>query len=155
MIVIILWTQSFKLWLNWSLCRFVDSISLNSLFVAVITIFLFAGLSAVVGNCDPGYYCPGGDTVPNPVATPCPIGLHCPEGTGVPVPCEPGTYTNLTQQASCLTCPAGFYCVPEEVIQGMASLGGAKPTWPNRRPVWHVPLASTASQRKLYKVWHH
>ena len=72
-----------------------------------------------MGDCDAGFYCPGGDTVPNPPATPCPIGRHCPVGTSTPLPCEPGTFTNLTQQSSCLTCPAGFYCVPEEQALGM------------------------------------
>lgn len=81
-------------------------------------IFIFTGLSTSTGDCDPGFYCPGGDSVPNPIATPCPIGLHCPMGSGLPVPCEPGSHTNLTQQSECLTCPAGFYCVPEEVIAG-------------------------------------
>ena len=81
-------------------------------------IFIFTGLSTYTGDCDPGFYCPGGDSVPNPIATPCPIGLHCPMGSGLPVPCEPGSHTNLTQQSECLTCPAGFYCVPEEVIAG-------------------------------------
>lgn len=71
-----------------------------------------------MSDCDPGFYCPGGNDVPNPVATPCPIGLHCPAGSNSPVPCAPGTFTNLTQQDTCLTCPAGFYCVPEEVIAG-------------------------------------
>lgn len=79
---------------------------------------IFTGLSTYTGDCDPGFYCPGGDSVPNPIATPCPIGLHCPMGSGLPVPCEPGSHTNLTQQSECLTCPAGFYCVPEEVIAG-------------------------------------
>lgn len=78
----------------------------------------FLGLTSVVSDCDPGFYCPGGNDVPNPVATPCPIGLHCPAGSNSPVPCVPGTFTNLTQQDTCLTCPAGFYCVPEEVIAG-------------------------------------
>ncbi|XP_062603182.1 uncharacterized protein LOC134264959 [Saccostrea cucullata] len=81
------------------------------------------GLTTYVADCDPGFYCPGGDSVPNPVATPCPIGLHCPAGSGSPVPCVPGTFTNLTQQDTCLTCPAGFYCVPEEVIAGNSSSG--------------------------------
>lgn len=47
------------------------------------------------------------------------IGLHCPIGSHSPVPCDPGTYTNLTQASECLTCPAGYYCVPEEVVAGM------------------------------------
>ena len=76
------------------------------------------GLSAPTGDCSPGFYCPGGDSNPSPVATPCPIGLHCPLGSGTPVPCTAGSYANFTQADACLTCPMGYYCVPEEVIQG-------------------------------------
>ena len=78
----------------------------------------WTGLSAPVGECDAGYYCPPGQSVPNPTDYPCSIGLHCPVGSALPVPCTPGTYTNLTQAPECLECPAGFYCVPEEVIEG-------------------------------------
>jgi hypothetical protein len=76
------------------------------------------GLYQPTGDCDPGFYCPGGVDVSNPIATPCPIGLHCPQGSGQPVPCPPGTFTNYTQAATCDICPAGFYCVPEEVVAG-------------------------------------
>ena len=76
------------------------------------------GLTAPVGECDPGFFCPQGQSVPNPTDYPCPIGLHCPQGSPLPVPCEPGTFTNLTQEAECLVCPEGYYCVPEEVIEG-------------------------------------
>jgi hypothetical protein len=79
---------------------------------------LFLGLTSPVADCDAGFYCPEGSSVPNPNDTVCPIGLHCPVGTGTPVPCESGTYTNLTQQDACITCPEGFYCVPSEVIVG-------------------------------------
>ena len=72
-----------------------------------------------MGDCDAGFYCPGGDDVPNPVATPCPIGLHCPVGTGTPKPCSNGTFTNFSQASECEICPAGYYCVPEEVVEGM------------------------------------
>ena len=88
---------------------FLNSFHLNSIYL---------GLSTPVGDCNPGFYCPGGNDVPNPVETPCPIGLHCPGGSGQPKPCDPGTFVNFTQADSCLECPAGFYCVPEEVIQG-------------------------------------
>jgi hypothetical protein len=81
------------------------------------------GLHSPTAQCDPGFYCPGGDDVANPVDTPCPIGLHCPLGSGIPVPCESGFFTNLTQMDECLLCPAGFYCVPEEVIEGNSSAG--------------------------------
>lgn len=79
------------------------------------------GLSSPVAECDPGFYCPGGDSVPDPLATPCPIGLHCPQWSATPVPCDPGTYANMTQAPDCLICPAGFYCVPEEVEAGNAN----------------------------------
>ena len=71
-----------------------------------------------MGDCDPGFYCPGGVDVPNPVAYPCLIGLHCPSGSALPVPCNPGYYTNMSQASECLVCPEGFYCVPEEVVAG-------------------------------------
>ncbi|XP_075765836.1 uncharacterized protein LOC106731521 [Pelodiscus sinensis] len=34
----------------------------------------------------------------------------CPEGTSYPFPCLAGTYNNLTRQAACLPCAAGYYC---------------------------------------------
>ena len=110
----ILWLVSLHRWncfLKWSPVIF--SVKQKFWFDYVL------GLSAPTGLCNPGFYCPGNNTVGNPTATPCPIGLHCPEGSGVPVPCEPGTFTNLTQMSECLICPASFYCVPEEVIQGI------------------------------------
>jgi len=84
----------------------------------ILYVLLSSGLTTTVNLCDPGFYCPGGDSVPNPISTPCPIGLHCPLGTGSPVPCDPGYYTNLTQKDTCIVCPPGFYCVPEEVVSG-------------------------------------
>jgi len=41
---------------------------------------------------------------------PCPIAHYCPLNTSTPLPCEPGEYNNLTQQAVCYTCPEGYYC---------------------------------------------
>ena len=75
----------------------------------------FAGLTAPVGDCDQGYYCPLGVAVSSPTEYPCPIGLHCPTGSDRPQPCLPGTFTNLTLQYECIECPDKFYCVPEEV----------------------------------------
>ncbi|PIK35709.1 hypothetical protein BSL78_27465 [Apostichopus japonicus] len=81
------------------------------------------GLSSPVDECDGGFYCPPGQSVPNPVEYPCPIGLHCPIGSPLPVPCDPGSFTNLTHAAECLECPAGFYCVPEHVEEGNSTSG--------------------------------
>jgi len=41
---------------------------------------------------------------------PCPVSHFCPEGTGFPLPCLAGTYNNLTRQAACFPCAAGYYC---------------------------------------------
>ena len=87
--------------------------------ILILIIVLILGLTSPVADCDPGFYCPEGQSVPNPVATPCPIGLHCPAGSSLPVPCNAGFYTNMTQAPECLSCLEGFYCVPEEVIAGM------------------------------------
>ena len=68
--------------------------------------------------CDEGFFCPGRDEVPNPPLTVCPIGLHCPTGSSIPQPCVAGTYANFSQAAVCEICLAGYYCVPEEVVEG-------------------------------------
>jgi len=63
------------------------------------------------GDCDAGYYCPGGDSVPNPAATICTVGHYCPQGSPSPTPCPAGTYSNslgLTQESDCQNCTAGI-----------------------------------------------
>lgn len=44
------------------------------------------------------------------VGGPCPATHYCPAGTSSPFPCKADTYNNITQQAECFTCPAGYYC---------------------------------------------
>ena len=68
---------------------------------------------AVTDQCDPGYYCLEGSPTKRPnssFGSICPPGFHCPTGSSWPQPCLPGTYTNASGQATCLDCPAGFYC---------------------------------------------
>jgi len=65
------------------------------------------------GPCDAGYYCLKGSPSKQPNTTYgdiCPPGTYCPAGSSWPVPCEAGTYNNISQQASCKVCPAGFFC---------------------------------------------
>lgn len=38
------------------------------------------------------------------------MGRYCPEGTSYPLECPAGTYNNLTGQAECWECPAGYFC---------------------------------------------
>lgn len=68
---------------------------------------------AVTGECDAGYFCLEGSPTKRPNSTYggiCPPGFHCPSGSPLPKPCLPGTYNNASGQATCLDCPAGFYC---------------------------------------------
>ena len=55
------------------------------------------GLMEPEGDCDPGFYCLQGATVPNNAVEdstggPCPIGYYCPGGTSLPLGCVAGTY---------------------------------------------------------------
>ncbi|NXV42397.1 WBC30 protein, partial [Uria aalge] len=46
----------------------------------------------------------------------CPAGAYCPPGSPLPIPCPPGTYSNMSglrsiqEAGSCKPCPAGMYC---------------------------------------------
>ena len=72
------------------------------------------GLVEVTGNCSAGYYCPGGQSVPEPVDYPCPPGDYCPVGSPRPSKCGRGVYNELDYQETCEICPARFYCDPTE-----------------------------------------
>ncbi|PIK33904.1 hypothetical protein BSL78_29274 [Apostichopus japonicus] len=72
------------------------------------------GNSAPDNYCDPGYYCPGGQTSKDPVGLQCPEGHYCPAGAWEPIVCENGTYNGQTGEDECEICPAGFYCDPTE-----------------------------------------
>jgi len=64
----------------------------------------------VAGDCDAGYYCPGGDTQPNPAETVCPPGRYCPQGSDTPTPCPAGTFSNESMnmmESDCTNCTAG------------------------------------------------
>ena len=42
---------------------------------------LFIGMTAAVDECWGGYYCPAGQSSPNPTEYICPQGMHCPNGS--------------------------------------------------------------------------
>ncbi|KFO29182.1 hypothetical protein H920_09422 [Fukomys damarensis] len=78
-----------------------------------------SGLITPSGLCAPGYFCLVGASSPTPTGLserggPCPRGHFCPWGTSLPQPCLSGSYSTLPGQASCFTCPAGYYC-PENM----------------------------------------
>eukprot|EP00002_Diphylleia_rotans_P010730 TRINITY_DN2129_c0_g1_i2.p1 TRINITY_DN2129_c0_g1~~TRINITY_DN2129_c0_g1_i2.p1 ORF type:complete len:5186 (-),score=657.71 TRINITY_DN2129_c0_g1_i2:603-16160(-) len=61
------------------------------------------------------YICPAGSFCPlgSGSLSPCREGHYCPRLTDEPLPCEPGSFTiltNATSQADCSPCPAGFMC---------------------------------------------
>ena len=75
-----------------------------------------AGLSAVAGECQEGYYCTLGAEVPAPTdgvtGDICPVGRYCPTGTGVPELCPSGTFSNAQgniQLSDCQDCTSGKY----------------------------------------------
>ena len=72
------------------------------------------GLTEVTGNCSAGYYCPSGQSVPQPLAYICPVGDYCPEGSPQPLFCPRGTYNFLEGMDSCEVCLARYYCDPTE-----------------------------------------
>uniref|UniRef100_A0A286XEQ6 Uncharacterized protein n=1 Tax=Cavia porcellus TaxID=10141 RepID=A0A286XEQ6_CAVPO len=78
-----------------------------------------SGLTSPSGLCAPGYFCLVGVTSPTPTGLLedgglCPQGHFCPWGTSLPLPCPAGSYNSLLGQASCFSCPAGYYC-PENI----------------------------------------
>ena len=50
------------------------------------------GLDTPTGDCDPGYYCPGGQSSPTPTNYSCPEGSYCAGGLSAPVDCPSGEY---------------------------------------------------------------
>ncbi|XP_070552128.1 fibrillin-2-like [Ptychodera flava] len=68
------------------------------------------GNNFVTDECDEGYYCPEGQAVSNPNDYMCPQGHYCPKGSTEPVRCDSGTYQDEITQATCKTCPQGYFC---------------------------------------------
>lgn len=66
------------------------------------------GLSAVSGPCDPGFYCPSGQSVPNPYDYRCPPGHYCLTNTSTPIRCSSGYFQNEYERDSCKVCPEGI-----------------------------------------------
>jgi len=74
-----------------------------------------SGLSAESGDCDIGYFCPGGNTSPRPSGNRCPKGQYCVAGSKAAVDCDAGTYQDSEGQGSCIPCPKGFFCAAKSL----------------------------------------
>ena len=72
------------------------------------------GLIAPNSTCDPGYYCPGGQSSPTPLHLACTPGHFCPRGSHNQTGCPAGQYQPHWAAANCLTCPEAYYCNPVE-----------------------------------------
>lgn len=101
------------------------------------------GLHTPFANCSAGYYCTANATTASPTdggvtGDVCPLGHYCPVGTGTPVPCPAGSYTNTTQNAQCLVCPAGMFCTngqtPELCPLGFHCPAGTGSDWQSCPP---------------------
>eukprot|EP00163_Fabomonas_tropica_P011852 TRINITY_DN227_c0_g2_i1.p1 TRINITY_DN227_c0_g2~~TRINITY_DN227_c0_g2_i1.p1 ORF type:complete len:7500 (+),score=2428.07 TRINITY_DN227_c0_g2_i1:177-22676(+) len=79
-----------------------------------------ANLTSPSGPCEKGYYCTIGAETPTPVdgvqGAVCPVRNRCPGGDDTPQLCAPGTYQPSTANDTCITCPAGSYCLSNETL---------------------------------------
>lgn len=68
------------------------------------------GLDSPSGQCDAGYFCPGGQDSRRPTNFACSPGHFCLAGSHNETGCPSGTYQNLWGQSNCSNCPAGYFC---------------------------------------------
>ncbi|XP_031989756.1 SCO-spondin-like isoform X5 [Corvus moneduloides] len=75
------------------------------------------GQTGPSGPCEAGFYCQSRALTPWPTdgvtGAVCPAGSYCPPGSAFPIPCPPGTFSNISGLRSlqeCLDCPPGLYC---------------------------------------------
>lgn len=82
------------------------------------------GLPAPTGGCSSGFYCTQRVNITNPqpgvphtgIGGKCSAGNECPENSTFPSPCPPGKYAPNEGLASCIECPAGYYCENSTVV---------------------------------------
>ena len=78
-----------------------------------------SGYSNNGSNCIP---CPPGFACSGTANTPCAAGNYSPGAQVTCTQCGAGTYTNLTGQSNCITCPANSVCAPGGSNQGSLGL---------------------------------
>ena len=97
-------------------------------------------------SCASGYYCGIGSFSDRPgfisnqtnqIFGYCQEGQYCPGDEPAPLPCEIGTFTNLTHQSKCEDCPRGYFCngsdhQPEPCSVGHICVNGVETLCPER-----------------------
>ena len=74
------------------------------------------GLTAVSGDCDGGYYCPGGQETATPATHQCTLGHYCPVGSLEQVPCPAGEYQDQPTQVLAYTSVSGQSCTQSNTM---------------------------------------
>ena len=105
-----------------------------------------SGLSYPSGDCDAGFICLNGSSVPNPSSGVCAVGSYCEKGAVFASLCPPGTLGKKTKAQSihdCTPCEPGMYC---------ESPGMSTPTGPCERG-FYCPYYSKVSIKnpQIYK----
>ena len=59
------------------------------------------GNAAPTAKCNAGFYCPYGQSRPDPPLYDCWKAYYCEAGATSPKPCPSGTYQNEVQQSNC------------------------------------------------------
>ena len=107
-------TEAAVSWYYWFLCQPLQKSFKVNHYSSSYLLFSGVGNEFPDDECDPGYYCPGGQTTAAPVGLECLVGHYCPMGSWEPLLCDNGTYNYQTRQSECEVCPAGYYCDPIE-----------------------------------------
>ena len=106
------------------------------------------------GDCDAGYYCPGGNIIPNPPDTICPPGRYCIQGSATYTSCPAGTFSNASgnvEESDCTNCTAGSVCIhntnalciwkvlPDDVAT-FYDFGGSNCLWYLKQHCWRPSM---------------
>ena len=72
--------------------------------VVLLLLLLLRPLFSVTGKCSAGYFCPSGQSRPDPPEFLCWAGYYCVEGRGTAEPCPSGTFSNSTGNTNVTNC---------------------------------------------------
>ena len=98
-------------------------------------------------KCPDGFICPPGTKSLGAVNTPCPPGSYCRGGWRRRL-CPPGSYQDQKAQASCKTCPVGFWCEKGSIEPHPCSIG----TFSNIQNITRPSSCEWVTCFKFYKI---